>query len=293
MPYVQLGNFYYFLYFILAALAILGTIIHLKSKTDGYRYWFLFSLLALSFVIHFVKILFSPYADLDFPARKLSLETICAINVVAFPFLYMSKSKTLKDYMVMAGMVSGLISYAYPANALNLHFDGEWLGFQQGAFSFEVVRFYLQHAILFLVPFVMMHYKMHELSIKRVYRAPLLLVGVFFILYINELLITWFGWAPKEDLYQPDKRNPSMVFGVREELIGAAWIMMMWVPAFMTVHPVTGDPFFWPVIWMILPVLIYTNLMALGFGYAYDRKNTHALIKKWLFPGKREQPDSP
>ncbi len=293
MPYVQLGNFYYFLYFILAALAILGTIIHLKHKTNRYRTWFLFSLLMVSFVIHFVKILFSPYADIDFPIRKISLESICAINVFFFPWLYLSKSKTLKDYMVMGGMVSGFVSFLYPANALNLHFEGEWLGFQQGAFSFEVIRFYVQHAIMFLVPFVMLHYKMHTMSINRVYLGPLLFLGVLFILYINELLITWIGWVPREDLYQPDRRNPSMIFGIREELIGAAWILMMWVPTFMTLHPVTGETFFWPVIWMIIPVFIYTNLMAFGFGYAYDRKNAHALIKRILFPKRQEQTKHP
>jgi hypothetical protein len=288
MPVVQFGNIFYFFYLIMGTLAILATIRLLKNKSDKYRYWFLFGILVFNFALHFVKIFIYPYTTLDVPLRKVSLENVCAINSVVFPIIFLLKNKTLKDYLIMAGMVSGFLSFVYPANAISDRFDGAFLGHQM-AFSIEIIRFYISHLILFLVPFVMMHYHMHEISIKRFSRAPLVFVMVLFIIFINELILTALNWVPRANLYDVNKRNPSLIFGIKEEFSKIAWIPLIFVPAFLKIHPLTGEPFFWPVVWMILPVLIYTNIMSIIFCYIYDRSDTKAYLNKRLHLDRRQQ----
>jgi hypothetical protein len=198
---------------------------------------------------------------------------------VIFLFIFLAKNKTLKDYMVMAGIFSGLITFVFPINAISVNFDGEYLG-KQNAFSLEVIRFYLSHFILFIVPFSMMHFDMHKLSFKRAYRAPILFFFVLILIWVNELVITILGWIPKENLYNPNKRNPSMIFGIRDEMAALMTIVIIFVPTFMKVHPVTGETFYWPVLWMIVPLIIYTSIIVLIFMLIYDREEMLNYIKK-------------
>ncbi|MFP4177194.1 MAG: hypothetical protein ACLFTZ_00365 [Acholeplasmataceae bacterium] len=288
MPVVQFGNVFYFFYLIMGTLAILATIRLLKNKSDSYRYWFLFGVLVFNFALHYLKIFIYPYTTLDFPLHKVSLENVCAVNSVIFPTLFLTKNKTLKDYLVMSGMVSGFLAFVYPANAISDRFDGAFFGHQM-AFSVEIIRFYISHLILFLVPFVMMHYRMHEISIKRFSRAPLVFIMVLFIIFINELILAMLNWIPKADLYDVNKRNPSLIFGMSPEFSRVGWVLLIFVPEFLKIHPLTGEPFFWPVVWMVLPVLIYTMIMSIVFCYIYDRNDTKAYLSRRLHLDKSQQ----
>ncbi|PKK96733.1 MAG: hypothetical protein CVV58_04880, partial [Tenericutes bacterium HGW-Tenericutes-3] len=212
---------------------------------------------------------------------KVSFENICAGSTLLFPFLYFTKNKTLKDYMIMVGMASGIITFIFPVDAMSDYFNGGYLG-ARSAFNLEVMRFYLAHFLLFLVPFLMMHYQMHELSIHRAYRAPLLLILVLVIIFINELVLTALDWVPKNDLYDPSKRNPSFIFGVRGDLTGLGVFLGIFVPMFMRVHPLTGASFYWPVIWLVIPALVYGGLIVLIFMFIYDNQETKVFFSKIL-----------
>ena len=205
MPMVQMGNLYYFIYIAIAILLTVIAVRFLNNKSQKFRYWFIFGLIMVAFTIHFLKIFIWPYTTVDYIFTKVSFENICAGSTLLFPFLYFTKNKTLKDYMVMVGMASGIITFIFPVDAMSDYFNGGYLG-ARGAFNLEVMRFYLAHFLLFLVPFLMMRYQMHELSIRRAYRAPLMLILVLVIIYINELILTAFNWVPKADLYDPSKR---------------------------------------------------------------------------------------
>lgn len=280
MPRVEMFNLYYFIYLGITALVTIILIFYLKNKSDDYKKWFLFGLLVVNFAIHFLKIFIYPYTTVDFRITKVSPENICAVSVLLFPFLYFTKNQSLKDYMVMAGMASGLLALFYPVDLIVETFNGEYFG-PKHAFAIESIRFYITHILIFVVPFLMMYFKLHKVSIKRVWHAPILLFFVLIIIFINELLITLFGWVPKEDLFNPMKRNPSFIFGARSDLQGLGVFLGLLVPAFMMrFDPVSGITYYLPVVWLILPVFIYGNLISLMFMFIYDRENTLNVIKK-------------
>ncbi len=287
MARVEMFNFYYFLYLTIALVITLLSVRFLKHKSDKFRFWFIFGLIMTNFAIHFLKIFIFPYTDPYFvPNRvvKISLENICAVSVVTFPFLYFTKNKILKEYMVLVGLLSGLLTLLYPVDTFSTTFNAVSIEgiYTKTAFSIETIRFYMTHFILFLSTFLMLHYKLHELSIKRAKWMPFMLLGVMFIIYGNELVLSLFGLAPQgAAMYAPDGRNPSLIFGVKnlESLVGIGNFIKFLVPRFLTVNPFTGETFFWPVVWMLIPVLVYGNILAITVDFIYDKENTIEFVK--------------
>ena len=286
MQIVRFGNLYYFGYIIIGFLLVILTIKFLKFKSDNFRKRFLFSIYLLAFIIHFLKVFIYPYNTLGHVYHKMSLENISAVSTVFFPWIFLSKNKILKDYLIIGGISSGILPFIFPVDAMIPLFDGRYFPIKQ-ALSLEVIRFYFAHLVLFLVPMVMMHYKMHKISVRRIVFIPIILIGILVVIFINEWVITALGWVPKHEFLDPLKRNPSFIFGLREELSGLGVMIAIFVPKVFTLHPITGDPFYWPVVWMIVPVFVYGIFISLIFSFIYDNIESKILIKSIIFKIKK------
>ena len=285
MGQVEIFNFFYFLYIAIAVIVTILSVKLLNNKTDKFRHRFIFGLIIINLIIHFLKVMIYPYTLVDHVWTKVTFENICASSVLLFPFLYFTKNKTLKDYMVMVGMASGIITFIAPLDAMSPIFNGSISIGVRPAFLLENIRFYFAHYLLFLIPFLMMHFKMHEISIKRAYRAPFMLILIFIVILINELIITAIGWVPKEHLFDPNKRNPSFIFGTKEQFSGLGMMVGVFVPSFfMLTHPVYEFTFYMPVIWLILPTFVYGGMIALIFCFIYDKEDTKLFFKQILNP---------
>lgn len=285
MAKVEIGNFYYFMYIAIGVVLTLITVRFLNKKSSRFQYWFIFFLIMLGFTIHFLKIFIPPYHLVDPIWTKVTFENICATSALMFPMLFFVKNKTIKDYMVMVGVASGIITFIFPVDVTSAYFNGEVLSSAQialykGAFSIETIRFYLSHFLIFLPPFLMLHYKFHELSFKRAYRAPFMLFTIFIIIFINELVVTSLGWVPKDQLYDPQRRNPSFIFGVRGDLTGLGALIGLFVPFFL--RTTQAGPGFFPVLWLLGPTLIYGGMISLAFMIIYDREETFKFFQKVL-----------
>lgn len=270
---VEMFNLYYFIYIAAAILLTWGSLKFLDRKSPKFRYWFIYGLIIFNLFVHFAKTLIYPYTTVDYIWTKVSFENVCAVSALLFPVLFFAKNKILRDYMVMVGVASGIITFIYPIDAMSPMFNAVFIGIKP-AFHIEVIRFYTSHFLIFLAPFLMLHYHIHELSIKRAYMAPFMLVLILVIIFLNELFITLIGWVPKEQFFDPQHRNPSFIFGVRGDLSGLGMVLGAFVPAFFRVNPwFAGDAFF-PVLWLLFPALIYGSIIALIFMFIYDRDET-------------------
>jgi hypothetical protein len=276
---VEFLNIFYFTYIFIAIFLTILSIYFLKNKSDRFKKNFIIGIIFANLFVHFFKIFIFPYTEVEYIWTKVSFENICAVSALTFPFLYFSKNKTLKDYMILVGMSSGIITFLFPVDAMSNMFNGEVFGYKT-AFQLENIRFYLSHYLIFLAPFLMVHFKQHTLSFRRMIYAPLLLIVVLFVIYLNELIITAFGWVDANDLYNPEKRNPSFIFGIRGDIPSEVWLLFFMVPRFMTVHPTTLEPFFWPVLWQVFPVIFYGSLISFIYMFIYDKDNTILFIKR-------------
>lgn len=260
--YVEVGNFYYYVYFVLAMLITVGLILYLKNKDDKHKEKVITILLFSAFALHFAKLLFYPYNEL-FPdsIRKVSFENICAISTLIFPFLFLSKKKVFLDYMLVIGIASGIAAYLYPTEAIFDTFDSIYFG-RKGAFSFDVIRFYYAHLIIFLAPFLMGYFKLHVFSFKRVYVLALMILGTITLIFVNEWVLLQLGWIDSSSFYDVNIRNSSFVFGIPEHYKEVAVIFDVFVFDFLKTHPSTGEPFYWPVLWFVVPIFIWTPVLA-------------------------------
>ncbi len=277
---VEMFNLPYFIYMAAAILLTWISVKFLNTKSDKFRYWFIYGLILFNLFIHFAKALIYPYTLVPFPEifTKVSPENICAVSALFFPILFFAKNKTLRDYMVMVGVASGIITFFYPIDAMSEMFNATVIGVKP-AFSLEVIRFYTSHFLIFLSPFLMLHYHIHELSFKRSYKAPFMLLTILVIIFINEALITLFGWVPKEQFFDPAFRNPSFIFGVRGDLSGLGMVLGALVPDFFRSNPFFAGDAYFPVLWLLFPAMIYGMIIALIFMFIYDTDETLKFFK--------------
>lgn len=260
--YVEVGNFYYYLYIGIAITLTIIFILFLRKKDDQFKNKFILFLLFSAFALHFLKLAFYPYNQM-YPTiiRKITFENICAISTLLFPFIYLSKSKVLKDYMLVMGIAAGIAAYLYPTEAILDTFDSVYFG-RKPAFSFDVIRFYYAYFVIFVVPFLMATFKIHVFSFKRIIYFPLMVLAVFSLIFLNELLLILLGWIEPSTIYDIDIRNSSFVFGIPEHYQKVGVIFDIFVFDFLKAYPKEGANIYYPVIWFIVPAFIYGPILA-------------------------------
>jgi hypothetical protein len=255
MPGIDYGTSSYFLYIaIMVALTVFLDLL-LRKRSDRTKSMVLFVLLLSAFLLHFLKIVMVERYQTGLPQswRYASLENICAVSVVVFPWIFLSKSTTLKDYMVIVGTLSGLAAFLIPTEGLG-----------KEPFEAGVIRFYYSHFIIFVVPFLMARWKIHRISLRRVFVLPFLVYGVMLLVLANEFVLNAIGIVDGSfELYRTAEfRNSAFVFGIPEILSDFKPYVYALTPKVFLSDPVTGAAVHWPIIWAVVPLYIYGIVLA-------------------------------
>lgn len=280
-------GFAYFFYMGIFILFWVGSVLFLKNKSEAFKRRYIASILFFALILHFLKLLFPPYFGDDTAIRKITPENICALSTLTFPFIFLSKNSTLKDYMFYVGVLSGLLAVIIPIEALEK---------DAYIFAFDTIRFYVHHIILTVAPFLMVSSGLHQLNYHRLYRVPLLFLTVLGIILINEIILIELGIVQMRnmDLFDVESyRNFSMIFGPREIFPGAVNLLSFFVPTFMTkipFGPFAGQIKYWPIIWMLIPSYVFVGGLSFLLSIFWERKhmktdiiNITEYIKKNLF----------
>ena len=168
----------YFFYNILIALICVGFYFLMRNKSEKAKYYTILTLLIIGIFVHFSKLLIPEYQNtMPDSIIEVTLSSPCAISALTFPFIYLSKNKTLKDYMVVFGIISGVATLLFP-----LDIQGKSM------FDIDVVRFYVAHLIILLTPLFTYIFKIHTLTKKWVKHTILLFLLVLLIIAINNEL---------------------------------------------------------------------------------------------------------
>lgn len=250
---VQIFNWVYFLCIGALILSTFLLAIVLKDKSVKTQRRVLLMISFISFAIHFLKLLIPKYADY-FPVsiRKVTFENICAVNTLIFPFILLGKNKHLKDYMVYFGIISGLASLIYPTEAIG-----------KNLLELDVIRFYLCHMIIFIVPFLMAFLGVHKLDIKRIWATPIVFLVVLCIILVNEIVLIEMGFVDMRngDFLNPNYRNNSFVFGPTSEFKDFSSKFFDWMipKPFKTVMvgEYAQQVKYAPVLWLLVPSFVY------------------------------------
>ena len=184
---VEMFNLWYWFWMALTIGATVGLYFLLKKQKTSVQKIVLFSLLGVGLVLHFLKLFIPPYAtDSTRLLNDSWFINICGANIALFPFLFLSKKKAIKDYMFYIGLLTGLIVLVYPQEALGRPSDQ----------ILDVIRFYYHHWLIMAVPLLMVLLKLHTLSWKRVFAAPVGLLLVMLFIILNQFFQSELGFIP-------------------------------------------------------------------------------------------------
>ncbi|MBR2988414.1 MAG: YwaF family protein [Clostridia bacterium] len=265
---VQLFNFWYFFFIVIGTLAIVGLYCLLKNKSQKTQSIVLGSILFFNLALHFLKLTFPPYStNLDKAMRDVWFINVCATSVLFFPFCFLSKSKTAKDYMVFLGTISGLLAFLYPTEAID-----------KSVLTLDLWRFYICHWIIIAVPVLTMLLRLHKLDIKRIWKMPICVSAMLLFIICNQILQSELGIIPlrDQDMFNINFHNPSLIWGPTDSV---AVLFSYLTPDFMKTIPYgefAGQQKYWPFFWMLPGVILYFILIPLIVCFIFDYKETVA-----------------
>ena len=263
---VKLFNFWYFFFILLCAGVIIVPYYLLRNKSDKTKRIVLASMLFFNLALHFLKLLFPPYSENPEKAmRDVWFINVCATSVLFFPFIFISKSKTAKDYMVSLGIISGFLAMFYPTEALN-----------KSVLTLDLWRFYICHIIIIAVPLLTVLLKLHKLELKRIWKTPICVMAMLLFIICNQVLQSELGIISlrNDDFFDVNYSNPSLIWGPTD---GVAVLFSWLTPNFMKVVPFgefAGQTKYWPFFWMLPAIIFYFLLIPLALCFILDFKNT-------------------
>lgn len=294
---IQMFNFWYFFFMFLQIGAIVGLYFALRKAPPFVQSAVLFSLLALGFVLHFLKFFIPPYADYssgelvitDRGWRDSWFVNICGANIALFPFMFLMKNKYIKDYMFYIGVLTGLIVLFYPQEPIA---KGDAAA--QMAEIWDILRFYYHHWMIMAVPLLMVLLKKHKLSYKRIWVAPVGLLLLMLFIILNQIFQSELGFIPlRNGNIIPNYKNTSYIWGPLNQdgsMDPIGKIFDIFCPECFKHLPVAfsgsayqaGEIKYWPWFWLIVPVFVLVTPLSFGLSMIFDAKKFGKDVK-WLF----------
>lgn len=259
---VEIGSFLYFLFIFVCIALTVGLYFLLRNKTPKTQKIVLLSLLVFNFVLHFTRAFYVSSVEEFFALT--SFKNLCATSVIVFPFIFISKSNTLKDYMIYIGILSGGATMLYPEGVLGHDMT-----------SFDQWRFYICHMLLFIVSFLILILKVHKLNYHNIYKMPLCVLFMYLIIMTNSIVLGEIG------VLSPRGDDPLVIGYDNESLVWrpdrlAGTILSWFTPGFMATVPTgvyAGQTFYWPFLWMVIPVILAAILGALLICLPFEWKH--------------------
>lgn len=266
---IQMFNFWYWFWLIISLGSTVGLYFLLRNKSAKTQKIVLFSILILGLVAHFTKFLYPPYStDHARMLRDAWFVNICGANIGLFPFMFLSKDKRVKDYMFYLGMLGGLIAVFVPLEPIaKVNQAAEWI---------DIIRFYFHHTILYAVPLLMVLFKLHTLSYKRVFWCPVYLLVVMLFIMLNQVFQSELGFIPLRgnDIINVNYKNSSLIWGPGNESFAVVFTALC--PKIFKTIPCgeyAGQTKYWPWFWLIVPAFVYLIPICFAICMIFDYKN--------------------
>lgn len=273
---IKMFNGWYFFWIFISIATYIGLYFLLRNKKLKTQKITLFSLLIFALALHFLKCLFPPYSNnINILYREIWFINICGANIFLFVFIYISKSSTWKDYMFYLGILGGALALLYPIEPIEKD--------NQVAEFLDIIRFYIHHILLWVIPLLMVHLGHHKLSYKNVWKVPGCLLLVFLFIILNQIFQSELGFTGlrNNDFLNINYKNTSYIWEPKDDFISKALASLC--PKFFKTVPVgefAGEPKYWPWFWLIIPSHIIFIPICFLMSLIFDFKSFKEDMKK-------------
>lgn len=214
-----------------------GLCIWLKSKNKCFQQKFIYGMIVLNFILHFVGPVWVHDERQDQIFRMTMINT-CAVLVFLSPFLYWQRDRFLKPGWLYMCVIGALGMIGFPEYAIG-----------HDPFSFDILRLFIQHALLLFVPVLLVVLGHEELRFRDVWAAGVFYVLILIIVVANDAVLETLGFVHHMRWWNGAFQwHPGTLHGVVNPVIPDAW---MRVPFGVNV----GAFAYWPIIYM-LPVIV-------------------------------------
>ena len=280
---VEFANIWYFFFILLATGITVGLYFLLRKRSMKTKKIVIGAVLFFNLILHFIKILFPPYStNLNFGLENLGFINICAVSVLTFPFLFLSKSNTAKDWMFYIGVISGFLALVYPTEALG-----------KSVATFDLWRFYICHMIIIIMPLLTVLLGVHKLNYKNIWKMPFCMIAVMLFIMCNQILQAELGIIDLRGTNLLEEgcgyRNTSLIWGPTDDI---AKLFTWLTPNFMKTVPFgefAGQEKYWPLFYLMPAIFFYFLVLPLLLCLPWEFKNIKSDLKKLFAKFKRNQ----
>jgi hypothetical protein len=118
--------------------------------------------------------------------------------------------------------------------------------------------------------------KMHQIDYRRLWKLPLLVYLVMFIVLLNELFLNLIGIvdATFADYQSGNFRNTAFVFGIPDILEPFKSFVYVLTPKVFLKNPFNDTLLHWPIIWATVPIYIYGYFIGTMAYFYFDGERT-------------------
>ena len=230
----------------------------LRNKKDKTKKMVVFVILLINIFQHLFKFVVWPqYYGTGFNELNTACN-MCALLIIVSPFVFISKSSVLKDFIFYIGTTAGLIAVSVP-----YWFIGESI------ISFEYLRFYVCHTLLFIGSILPVLLGLHKLSLNNVYKIGFICLIALLLVLLNGLVFSFINNPTNVNaaLNSFYSKNPVWALRPPEGFNGAVKLIELLSPKIFI-----GDETktYTPVLWYFIPMYLLITLATLIVNIIYN-----------------------
>lgn len=263
---INYGSAAYFIPFIVTAAVVVALFFALRRCSARVKTAAVFVLALINILQHVLKQFIYPhYFGNPYPDLINTAYNMCATLIIITPFVLLSKSRALKQFLSYVGTVAGVITMIVP------HW---YIG--QTFFQWDVLRYYLCHGLLVATSLLPSLWGLYKFFWRDFWKLPFIFFGLLILIAFNDLVFYTVGlmgdWSAGNFFSILYDINPCWMMHPNE---GFAWLVPVidfFTPDIFMGDAATGRPYT-PILWYAVPLILLFWVLGFVLGALLDRKN--------------------
>ena len=247
---MQYCNFTYFLCLFILIGILIGLYFLLRNKSERTQKIIIFCLIILNLAQHLFKKYFWPHIDYSGFSLQNSASNMCAFLIIVAPLIFLFKSSVWKDFYTYNGTFGGMIAIIVP-----YWFIG------QNIITWEYLRFFTCHGLLFITGLLPALLKVHKISFKNFWKVAFIFnLALMFVLFNDIIYIVVSSNGQPTNLYATlCSFNPTWCMRPNEGFDFLVNIIDFFSPdIFMNVE----TNVYIPILWYFIPIYFLITVLA-------------------------------